>query len=148
MKIFYTSSVHGIDEDLDQVCPFKNKIEGREKDIYIGSRSCCDCPYCYGYGQHPNPWHNLMVLPFYSRYSKDNENRSDSEIAEDGLKNFKFVSDCDYVKCMMAYSDYGRNMRKNKFKLWWWKHIGKHLSDARCYIIDLFVNLKIKLKGY
>lgn len=144
MKIFFTTTKHGIDSDLDQVCPFNNKIEGRDRVVLVGSNSCARCPYCYGYGQHPNPWHKLMILPAYSIYSDKNENRDEREIADEGLKNYKFVSECDYVKCMMAYSEYGRKMFKNRFKLWYWKHIGERLSTFRYIAIEKYVDLKVK----
>lgn len=146
MKIFFTTTLHGIDSDLDQVCPFHSKIKDREHPFLVGSNACVKCPYCYGYGQHPNPWHKLAFVPFYSIYSNENENRSESEIAEEGLKNYKCISEDNYIKCMMAFSNQGQKMFRNRFKLWWWKHIGERLSNAKCYIIDAWINLKVKCK--
>lgn len=148
MKIFFTTTKHGIDNDLDQVCPFNNKIEGRDSIVYLGSNACARCPYCYGYGQHPNPWHKLMIIPAYSMYSEKHANRDGNDIANDGLKNYKFVSDCDYVKCMMAFSEYGRNMRKNKFKLWYWKHIGENISTFKYIAIEKYIDLKVKFSDW
>ena len=146
MKIFFTSTVHGIDRDLDQVCPFHTKIKDRKHPYLVGSVACANCPYCYGYGQHPNSLHNLAIVPAYSIYDKDHREKTDSEISEEGLKPYKFISEENYVKCMLAYSEKGQKMFKNRFKLWWWKHIGERLSNLRCYIIDGFVELKIKIK--
>ena len=82
----------------------------------------------------------------YSIYSRDNNGRSETEISNDGLKNFKAISEDNYIKCMLAFSEQGQRMFRNRFKLWWWKHIGERLSNAKCYIIDAWVELKIKIK--
>lgn len=148
MKILFTTTKHGIDIDLDQVCPFHNKIKDREHPYIVGSIACTSCPYCYGYGEHPNPLHNQMLVPAYSRFSKENNKRSDLEIAEDGLKGYKFMPDTSYVKCMMAYSEYGRSLRKNRFKLWYWKHIGKKVSELRCNLIEKYYDLKFKFFSF
>lgn len=145
MKIFYTASLNGIDQDLDQLCPFNKKSKGGNS-IYLGSVACRECEHCYGYGQHPNPMHNLVVIPFYSRNTEALKYRADSELPEYTLKDCKFISEDDYVKCMKCYSDYGQKMRKNRFKLWYWKHIGEKLSDARYWVIDSCHRLKWKLQ--
>ena len=152
MKIFYTSSVNGIDQDLDQICPFRQRSEKTGGLMYVGSLACKECKHCYGYGQHPNPWHNLAVVPFYSRNTPSLEYKLDSELPEYSLKDCKFISEDDYVKCMLCYSEYGQNLRQNRFKLWYWKHIGEKISNARYWIIktytDIKVNIKMKLHGY
>ena len=49
---------------------------------------------------------------------------------------------------MLGFSKHGQRMFKNRFKLWMWKHVGEKLTIAKYKIIDGYVNLKIKLKGY
>lgn len=148
MKIFYTSSLNGIDQDLDQICPFRQRSEKTGGLMYVGSLACKSCKYCYGYGQHPNELRKLAVIPFYSRNTKEYDYTPDNELPEWGLKNCKFVSEDDYVKCMLCYSDYGQQMRKNRFKLWYWKHIGEKLSNAKYWIIKTYYNAKFKIKSY
>lgn len=146
MKIFYTSSVNGIDVDLDQICPFRQKTESGRL-IYLGSVACKECKHCYGYGQNPNPFYKQIIIPFYSRNTKEFDYSPDSELPEWGLKDCKFVSEVDYVKCMKCYSEYGQNMKKNRFKLWYWKNIGEHLSNARYFIIEKYYDIKFKIKS-
>ena len=147
MKIFYTSSVNGIDQDLDQICPFRQRSEKTGSLIYLGSVACKECKYCYGYGQNPNPLHKPIIIPFYSRNTKEYNYSPDSELPEWGLKDCKFVSEVDYVKCMRCYSEHGQQMRKNRFKLWYWKHIGERLSDAKYWLIQTSFDIKFKIKS-
>ena len=147
MKIFYTASINGIDHDLDQTCPFRERTESGQL-IYLGSVSCKECKHCYGYGQHPNDLHNLTVIPWYSRNEGSNKYKTDSELPEFTLKDCKFISGEDYVKCMLCYSEIGRKKKKNRFKLWYWKNIGEKLSNARYWIIRKYYDIKFNIKKY
>lgn len=145
MKIFYTSSVNGIDQDLDQICPFRQRSEKTGGLMYVGSLACKSCKYCYGYGQHPNEFHKLAVIPFYSRNTKETRDKADFELPEYSLKDCKFISEDDYIKCMKCFSEIGQKKRKNRFKLWYWKHIGENLSYARYWIIKTYNDIKVKI---
>lgn len=103
MKIYYTTD-GTIDDNLEQLCPFKEKhnFEGyKENPIkYVGCVGCHECKYCYG-----GKWHGKYgLLP----YSKDN-------------KQFMLIP-IRYVKCSLCFNEKTRNSKFMRLRCWIWRN--------------------------
>lgn len=164
MKIYYTEDKSELDSTLEQTCPFNEMHTGKRKDgseysypIYVGSNACVNCKHCYGEGfSGYYSLKGLMLIPvrFRTYYEKCDPNETSK-----GLKQYRYVSKRDYIKCEMTYNEiYRQKSKLLKFKIWWWHKVGVKIIrlrykldekrvDSLCWLRMKFENLKYKIKN-
>ena len=156
MKLYYTTD-GSVDENLEQVCPFGQKQEvARLNDCsyftskMVGSGACIKCPYCYGAGYRhpagspPKSWVLVPALPKSNPYNPDWN--QELQIKEKlGLKQFRLISDKDYVKCSKCYTkEHQKKSKMLKFKIWFWHNVGTKLQYWRYRLEDTLLHLKCR----
>ncbi|MBR4623995.1 MAG: hypothetical protein IKO56_00490 [Alphaproteobacteria bacterium] len=164
MKIYYTEeNNNSFDGELEQLCPFNEQVSHKRADgseyscpICVGSNACIKCRHCYGFGFSGHfGMRKLMLIPVRFRTYEEKCNPNETS---KGLKQYRYVSKGDYVKCEMTYNSIYREKSKLlKLKLWWWHFIGAKLNRF-LYKLDKwritvlgnirmkFENLKYKIK--
>lgn len=134
MKIYYTEDDNIIYKELEQICPFNERFSNKRADdsehscqICVGSNACIQCQHCYGWGFSGHlGMRKLILIPVKFRTY---EEKCDPNETNKGLNQFRFISECDYIKCEMTYNSIYREKSKLlKFKIWWWHHIGIKLK--------------------
>ena len=155
MKIYFTTD-NSVDGSLEQVCPFGELIHFKRKDgtewtmpKNVGSNSCTNCPYCYGegfqgfYGPNSKSW---MMIPKSLSFDGLNYEEKEQEKLKLGRKQFRIVSEKDYIQCARHLDEKLINKNKKlKFKLWWWHHIGIKVNSYRYKIEKVYWDLRFKI---
>jgi hypothetical protein len=157
MKIFYTTD-GSVDDQLEQICPFGELHHFKRKDgteytmpKSVGCGGCTECPYCYGRGFQGcygsgGQW---VLIPKHYPYSEWNYEDDEQKKLELGMKQFRVISENDYILCAKCFNDDFR--KKNlelKFKIWWWHHIGTHIDHLH-YILDKWkIDTQVKVGGF
>lgn len=164
MKIYYTEeNNNSFDGELEQLCPFSEQVSHKRADgseyscpICVGSNACMECRHCYGFGFSGHfGMRKLMLIPVRFRTYEEKCNPNETS---KGLKQYRYVSKGDYIKCELTYSELYRQRNKLlKFKVWWWHKAGVKLKrlhykldekrvNALCWLRMKFENLKYKIK--
>ena len=150
MKIYYTTD-NSIDEQLQQICPFKQEHHFHRDDdteftmaINVGCLGCQKCPFCYGagfhrpYGDKPSKW---ILIPKFFLSNSYNYEKEEKHALELGLKQFRAISCNNYIKCAKVYKNIPS---KIKFKIWWWHNIGTNIQEVKYKLFRLYFHLRYR----